>query len=95
MRTVLATYASFYFEPQGVIAWIVIGLVAGALAGRVVRGKGYGCLVDIFIGIVGSMIGGALLGGFIHGGVGFIESIVVAFIGAVALLALVRLVTGR
>ena len=89
------TYASFYFEPQGVVAWIVIGLVAGALAGRVVRGKGYGCVVDIFIGIVGSVIGGALLGGFIHGGVGFLESIVVAFIGAVVLLGILRLLTRR
>ncbi len=91
----MTTFASFYFEPQGVIAWIFIGLIAGALAGRVVRGKGYGCLVDIFLGIVGSLIGGALLGGFIHGGVGLLESIVVAFIGAVVLLTAVRLLTGR
>ena len=60
-----------------------------------VRGKGYGCLVDIFIGIVGSVIGGALLGGFIHGGVGFLESIVVAFIGAVVLLGILRLLSRR
>ncbi len=91
----LIAYAAFYFEPQGVIAWVVIGLIAGALAGRVVRGKGFGCLVDVIVGVAGSVIGGALLGGFIHSGVGFFESIVVAFIGAVVLLGALRLVTGR
>jgi uncharacterized membrane protein YeaQ/YmgE (transglycosylase-associated protein family) len=69
--------------------------VAGALAGRVVRGRGYGCLVDILVGVAGAFIGGALLGGFIHGTAGFWESLVVALIGAIVLLAALNLLTGR
>jgi uncharacterized membrane protein YeaQ/YmgE (transglycosylase-associated protein family) len=85
----------FFLEPGGIVGWLLVGLIAGALAGRVVRGRGYGCLVDIVVGIAGAFIGGALLGGFIHGAAGFWESLVVAFIGAVVLLGALRLLTGR
>ena len=89
-------YLAFALEPGwGILGWLLIGLIAGALAGRVVRGRGYGCLVDIVVGIAGAFIGGALLGGFIHGQAGFWESLVVAFIGAVVLLGALRLLTGR
>jgi len=88
-------YLDFFLEPGGVIGWLLVGLIAGAVAGRVVRGRGYGCLVDIVVGIAGAFIGGALLGGFIHGQAGFWESLVVAFIGAVVLLGALRLLTGR
>lgn len=81
-------------EPGGIIAWLIIGLVAGALAGRVVSGRGYGCIVDIVVGIAGAVIGGILIGFFIHGTVGFWGSLVVAFIGACALLAVIRLFSG-
>jgi uncharacterized membrane protein YeaQ/YmgE (transglycosylase-associated protein family) len=87
-------YLAFYLDPGGVIGWLLVGLIAGALAGRVVRGRGYGCLVDIVVGIAGAFIGGALLGGFIHGVAGFFESLVVAFIGALVLLGALRLLTG-
>ncbi|HVD01136.1 MAG TPA: GlsB/YeaQ/YmgE family stress response membrane protein [Candidatus Dormibacteraeota bacterium] len=87
-------YLAFQLEPGGVLAWLLIGLIAGAVAGRVVRGRGYGCVVDILVGIAGAFIGGALLGGFIQGTAGFWESLVVALIGAIALLAVLRLVTG-
>jgi uncharacterized membrane protein YeaQ/YmgE (transglycosylase-associated protein family) len=88
-------FLAFVLDPGGVFAWILIGLVAGAIAGRVVRGRGYGCLVDILVGIAGAFIGGALLGGFIQGVAGFWESLVVAFIGAIVLLAALRLISGR
>ena len=88
-------YLDFFLEPGGILGWLLVGLIAGALAGRVVRGRGYGCLVDIVVGIAGAFIGGALLGGFIHGQAGFWESLVVAFIGAVVLLGALRLLTGR
>jgi len=88
------TLLAFELEPGGIIGWILIGLIAGAVAGRVVRGRGYGCLVDILVGVAGAFVGGALLGGFIHGVAGFWESLVVALIGAIVLLAALNLLTG-
>lgn len=85
--------AAFYFDQgYGILGWIVIGLIAGAVAGRVVRGRGYGCVVDVFVGLAGAVIGGALVGGFYHGSVGFLGSLLVAFIGSVVLLAVLRLI---
>jgi uncharacterized membrane protein YeaQ/YmgE (transglycosylase-associated protein family) len=78
----------------GWLGWILIGLIAGALAGRVVRGRGFGCVVDIIVGIAGAFLGGILIGYFVQGAAGFWESLVVAFIGAVVLLAVLRLVSG-
>ncbi len=85
---------AFQLEPGGVFSWLLIGLVAGALAGRVVRGRGYGCIVDIVVGITGGFLGGILLSFFIQGVAGFWESLIVAFIGAVVLLGLLRMVSG-
>ena len=78
-------------EPGGIIAWLVVGLVAGWLTGKVIRGGGYGAFRDIILGIVGAFIGGVVVSflGF-HGQVGFLGSIVVAFIGAVILVGVVR-----
>jgi uncharacterized membrane protein YeaQ/YmgE (transglycosylase-associated protein family) len=78
----------------GWLGWILIGLIAGALAGRVVRGRGFGCLVDIIVGIAGAFIGGIIVGSFVPGVAGFWESLVVAFIGAVVLLGVLRLLSG-
>ena len=77
---------------MGFLAWIVVGLIAGWLAGQVMKGGGYGILVDIILGIVGGLLGGWILGqlGIWPGG-GMIGSIVVAFIGAVILVAVTRL----
>ena len=73
--------------------WCIVGLIAGFLAGKVMKGGGYGVLLDIVIGIVGAMIGGWLFGmlGVFPGG-GLIGSILVAFVGACILLWLVRLI---
>ena len=76
---------------MGIVYWIVVGLVAGWLAGQVMKGGGYGVVVDILLGLVGGVIGGwvfGLLG--IGAGGGMIGSIVVAFVGAVILVALTR-----
>ncbi|TCW84084.1 GlsB/YeaQ/YmgE family stress response membrane protein [Burkholderia sp. SRS-46] len=78
---------------HGIIAWLVIGAIAGWLAGLLVKGGGFGLIVDIVVGIAGALIGG-WLSGVLHislGG-GWIGSIITAVIGAVVLLFIIRLV---
>jgi len=87
--------AAIILEPGGVIAWLLVGLIAGALAGRVVRGSGYGCLGDIAVGLVGSFIGGLLGGYIIEGAAGFLGSVLVSFAGACIFIALLRLIAGH
>jgi len=73
------------------VYWVVIGLIAGWLAGVVMKGGGYGMIVDIVLGMVGAIVGGwifSMLG--IGAGGGLIGGIIVAFIGAVALVATTR-----
>ncbi len=68
------------------IYWIVVGLIAGWAAGKIMKGGGYGTLMDIVLGIVGAVVGGWLLGALgIYAG-GLIGTIVVAIIGAVFLI---------
>ncbi|MDQ6918137.1 MAG: GlsB/YeaQ/YmgE family stress response membrane protein [Candidatus Dormibacteraeota bacterium] len=89
------TFLALQLDPGfGWLGWIVIGLVAGAVAGRVVRGRGFGCIVDIIVGVAGAFIGGWLVGYFVQGTAGFWPSLVVAFIGAVVLLGVLRLLSG-
>ncbi len=78
-------------EPGGLLAWLVVGLIAGAVAGRLVRGHGLGCLTDIVVGVVGAFLGGLILSFFVQGRYGFLGSIVVAVLGATILLAVLRL----
>jgi len=76
------------------LVWILVGLVAGFLASHFVKGGGYGLLGDLIIGLLGAVLGGFVLGFFVHATVGLLGSIVVAFIGAVILLFIVRQVKG-
>ena len=76
---------------EGLLYWVVVGLIAGWLAGVVMKGGGYGIVVDIVLGMLGAIVGGwifSMLG--IGAGGGLIGGIVVAFIGAVALVAITR-----
>jgi uncharacterized membrane protein YeaQ/YmgE (transglycosylase-associated protein family) len=75
---------------------IIVGLIAGWLAGQVMRGGGYGILIDILLGLVGGVIGGWLFGtlGVFPGG-GVVGSILVSFVGAVILVALTRAIRRR
>jgi uncharacterized membrane protein YeaQ/YmgE (transglycosylase-associated protein family) len=82
-------------SPGGIIAWLFVGLIAGWAAGKVSRGRGFGLIGDLVVGLIGALIGGIVAGVFIQGSVGFIGSIIVAFLGALLLLALVRLLSGR
>ena len=79
----------------GFIGWLIIGGIAGALAGRVMRGGGFGILGDIIVGCIGGILGGLILGLFVDISVGVIGSFITAFIGACILLWLVRLFTGN
>jgi uncharacterized membrane protein YeaQ/YmgE (transglycosylase-associated protein family) len=82
-------------DPGGLIAWLVVGLIAGWLAGQFMRGGGYGLIGDIIVGIIGAFIGGFIFSLLLPGSsVGLIGSIIVAFIGAVILIAILRAVSG-
>ncbi len=82
---------------MGILSWIVLGLIAGFLASVVMKGGGYGIIGDIIVGIVGALIGGFVFSLFGAGGVTGLNlgSIIVAFIGACILIAILRAVSGR
>ena len=81
---------------MSIIAWIVLGLLAGWVAGLIMRGGGYGIVGDIVVGIVGALIGGwlgsALLGLTVTGL--NLTSLILAIVGAIILIAILRAVTG-
>jgi uncharacterized membrane protein YeaQ/YmgE (transglycosylase-associated protein family) len=85
-------FAVIVLDPGGILAWLVVGLIAGFLAGKVMRGRGYGLVGDIFMGLVGALIGGFVFGLVYTGSEGFWGSVVVAFLGACALILVVRVV---
>jgi uncharacterized membrane protein YeaQ/YmgE (transglycosylase-associated protein family) len=81
---------------ESLIVILLVGLVAGWLAGQIVRGTGFGIIADICIGIIGALIGSWLLPRLgIHIGTGILAAIISATIGALLLLVILRLVRGR
>lgn len=73
--------------------FLLIGLIAGWLAGRVMRGGGYGVIGDMIIGVIGALLGGWLFGRLgISAGGGLIGALITAFIGAVLLIFLLRII---
>jgi uncharacterized membrane protein YeaQ/YmgE (transglycosylase-associated protein family) len=75
--------------------FVIIGAIAGWLAGQFMRGNGFGLIGDIIVGVIGSFLGGYLLRQLrMEIGHGLIGTLIVAFIGAVVLLFIVRLFTG-
>jgi uncharacterized membrane protein YeaQ/YmgE (transglycosylase-associated protein family) len=84
-----------HISNESVLVILVVGLLAGWLAGRIVRGAGFGLIGDLAIGIVGAFIGDWLLPQIgIHLGTGIVSAIINATIGAVLLLLVVRLLQG-
>ena len=84
-----------YLSGQGILVILLVGLVAGWLAGKIVRGTGFGLIGDIAIGIVGAFIASWLLPRLgISLGVGLVRAIINSTIGAVLLLLIIRLVRG-
>jgi uncharacterized membrane protein YeaQ/YmgE (transglycosylase-associated protein family) len=82
-----------YLSNQSLLVIIVVGLVAGWLAGQVMRGGGFGLIGDLIVGLIGAFIGDWLMPQLgIHIGDGIVALIVNAFVGAVVLLFLLRLV---
>jgi len=84
---------------MGILSWIIVGLIAGWLAGSLMRGRGFGIIGDIVVGILGALIGGFIAQAVFHvpdavNGINLI-SIVVAVIGAVVMIAIIRLLPGR
>ena len=79
-------------ESTGLITFLIIGGIAGWLAGKFTKGKGFGLLTNIVVGIVGAIVGGYVFGFFGINFGGFIGSIVTATAGAVILLALIKVI---
>jgi len=80
---------------RGLIGWLVIGWVGGWLAGKMARGRGFGCIGDILIGLIGSVIGGWIFTqlGIGHGNT-FLYSLAAATVGAVLLVSIAHLFFG-
>jgi uncharacterized membrane protein YeaQ/YmgE (transglycosylase-associated protein family) len=89
-RIAMSTFATITVDPSGVISWLVVGLVAGCVAGLAMKGRGLGVVGDVIVGLIGAEIGGFFFGLFVTGWVGFWGSIGVAFIGACLFIAIVR-----
>jgi uncharacterized membrane protein YeaQ/YmgE (transglycosylase-associated protein family) len=83
---------------HGIIAWIIIGIIAGWITGKLMKGSGFGAIMDMIVGLVGALIGGFISSHLGFGGVGehgLVMSILIAVIGAVILTLLLRLITGN
>jgi uncharacterized membrane protein YeaQ/YmgE (transglycosylase-associated protein family) len=83
---------------MGILSWIIVGLIAGWLAGEMMRGSGFGVVGNIIVGIVGSLLGGFLATALFNvadplTGIN-ITTLIIAFLGSVVLLALLRLLRG-
>jgi len=83
---------------MGILSWIIVGLIAGWLAGMVMKGSGYGVIGNIIVGIVGALLGGylstLLFDGTSVSGIN-LQSLLIATLGSIVLIFLVRLLPGR
>ncbi len=79
---------------RSLISWIFIGLIAGWLAGTLARGRGYGCIVNIILGMIGAVLGGWIFMKLNIAGGGWLYSLAAATVGAVILVGIARLFSG-
>lgn len=77
---------------EGLIWFLLVGLIAGWLAGKVMRGGGFGVVGDMIVGVIGALLGGWVFGLLGISAGGLIGQIIVAFVGAVILILLLRLI---
>ena len=90
----LSRYIQSTEGTHSLLVWILIGLVAGYLTGRIMRGAGFGPLVDIIVGVIGAIVGGLIMISLGYAGTGgFFYTVFVAVIGAIVLTLLLRLLT--
>jgi uncharacterized membrane protein YeaQ/YmgE (transglycosylase-associated protein family) len=83
-------------DPGNLIAWVIVGFLAGWIAATFSRGRGFGCLGNTAIGLAGAIVGGLLFSALgIDGTAGFFGSVIIASIGAALLLVLAGLIGGR
>jgi uncharacterized membrane protein YeaQ/YmgE (transglycosylase-associated protein family) len=93
--TIATVVLAATLNPGGLLMWLLVGLVAGFFASRVMRGGGYGLIGDIVVGVVGAFLGGWLTSLLGFGNTyGLLGSIVIAFIGACVLIAILHAVAG-
>jgi uncharacterized membrane protein YeaQ/YmgE (transglycosylase-associated protein family) len=92
-RGIMVHVFGVYFR-SSLIGWIIIGLLAGWLAGLLGRGSGFGCIGNLLIGLVGSILGGWIFTKLGIFGGGFIYSLAAATVGAVVLVLIARLLSG-
>ena len=78
-----------------ILWWIIVGLVAGWATGKIMKGSGYGFIVDTLLGIAGAVLGGFIARHLGIGGHGMIVTILIAIAGAVILVFIFRLITGK
>ena len=78
-----------------IVVWLLIGLIAGWLAGEVTKGSGFGTVGNIVIGIIGAVVGGFVLGALGIDAGGFVGEVIQAFIGALVFLAVASLINSR
>jgi uncharacterized membrane protein YeaQ/YmgE (transglycosylase-associated protein family) len=78
----------------GVIGWILIGLIAGWLGGKITRGRGFGLVANLCLGLVGAVIGGWIFGRLGVESFGYIGGLAAATVGAVLLVGFGRLLSG-
>jgi uncharacterized membrane protein YeaQ/YmgE (transglycosylase-associated protein family) len=82
------------FALNGWFAWIVVGLLAGWLAGKLTRGRGFGCIVNICLGLIGAVVGGWVFTRLGITALGFWGSLAAATFGAIVLVGIARLFAG-
>jgi uncharacterized membrane protein YeaQ/YmgE (transglycosylase-associated protein family) len=83
-----------WFQSHSLVSWLLLGLVAGWLAGKLARGRGYGCITDIVLGLIGSYLGGWIFLKLRIFGGGFLYSLAAATLGAVILVAIAHAFSG-
>ncbi|HXN53601.1 MAG TPA: GlsB/YeaQ/YmgE family stress response membrane protein [Candidatus Acidoferrum sp.] len=94
LEMILQTHVRIYqVETRSLIGWLVLGLIAGWLAGKISRGRGFGCITDIILGLVGGVLGGWLFTklGMVGYSNNFIYSLAAATVGAVIIVAIAHL----
>lgn len=93
LALLLQTHAYVRVETRSLIGWILLGLIAGWLAGKISRGRGFGCITDIVLGLIGGVLGGWIFMklGIVGPADSFLFSLAAATVGAVVIVAIAHL----